>query len=323
MMLISIIIPVYNVEKYVSICINSILEQVFEDYEIILVDDGSKDRSGSICDEYREKDSRISVIHKTNGGLSDARNAGLKQAKGEYLLFVDSDDYIGENSLQSIAKCVESQPQRTDVMFLEAYKIFPDGQTVSLGDGYQSEYINGKDKQTVMKHLAELPKYPGSACTKLIRRKLVIENNLVFKKGLLSEDIDWTIALLKAAENFAYCDVDYYYYRQDRAGSITNTANIKNVESLLYIVKKWADKNQKELFQNEINAFMAYEYMIALYNYAGLDKEGQQKTKQTFKEYVWIMKYARTKKTKLVGCCCRILGIQLTAALLRKGYRSR
>lgn len=140
-MLISIIIPVYNVERYVSICIISILEQSFQDYEIILVDDGSKDRSGSICDEYREKDSRISVIHKTNGGLSDARNAGLKQAKGEYVLFVDSDDYIGEDSLQSIAKCVESQTQRTDVMFLEAYKVFPDGQTVSLGDGYQSEYI--------------------------------------------------------------------------------------------------------------------------------------------------------------------------------------
>lgn len=95
------------------------------------------------------------------------------------------------------------------------------------------------------------------------------------------------------------------------------------MESLLYIIKKWADKEKETEFQKEINAFLAYEYMIALYNYARLDKKDQQKTKRIFKQYVWVMKYARTKKTKFVRICCRILGIQLTAALLKKGYRNR
>ena len=95
-MLISIIVPVYNVENYLKECIDSILRQEFRDYEIILVDDGSKDDSGKICDEYGKKYSFISVIHKKNGGLSDARNFGLKIAKGEYILFIDSDDYIAK-----------------------------------------------------------------------------------------------------------------------------------------------------------------------------------------------------------------------------------
>lgn len=95
----SIIIPVYNVEKYLNECVDSVLNQKNVDYEIILVDDGSTDNSGQICDEYLKKHSNVSVIHKVNGGLSDARNAGLESAEGDYILFVDSDDKIEENSL--------------------------------------------------------------------------------------------------------------------------------------------------------------------------------------------------------------------------------
>ena len=91
---VSIIVPVYNVEKYVERCIESIIKQSYKNLEIILIDDGSKDNSGKICDEYAEKDNRIKVIHKKNGGLSDARNTGLNIADGEYICFIDSDDYI-------------------------------------------------------------------------------------------------------------------------------------------------------------------------------------------------------------------------------------
>lgn len=91
---ISVIVPVYNVEKYLSRCIDSIISQTFSDFELILVDDGSTDSSGKICDEYGKKDGRVKVIHKRNGGLSSARNCGLENAKGNYICFVDSDDWI-------------------------------------------------------------------------------------------------------------------------------------------------------------------------------------------------------------------------------------
>lgn len=119
-MLISFIVPVYNVEKYLDTCITSIVDQKYKDYEIILVDDGSTDSSPKICDRYEHQHSFIKTIHKENGGLSDARNYGIKAAKGEYILFVDSDDYIAPDAVENIVNTLKSEKNDIDVMFLEA-----------------------------------------------------------------------------------------------------------------------------------------------------------------------------------------------------------
>ena len=109
MPIISVIVPVYNVEKYLNRCIDSILAQTFSDFELLLIDDGSKDKSGEICDQYAEKDDRIKVLHKENGGASAARNTGIDHAVGEYIMFADSDDYIGRNMLESLLGLIERQ----------------------------------------------------------------------------------------------------------------------------------------------------------------------------------------------------------------------
>ncbi|MBQ5852329.1 MAG: glycosyltransferase family 2 protein, partial [Lachnospiraceae bacterium] len=98
--MISIVVPVYNVEKYLERCVDSLINQTYENIEILLIDDGSKDNSGQMCDEYANKDSRITVYHKENGGLSDARNYGMDRAKGEYIIFIDSDDYVEPNMME-------------------------------------------------------------------------------------------------------------------------------------------------------------------------------------------------------------------------------
>ncbi len=321
-MLISIIVPVYNVEHYIRECIASILNQDFDDYEIILVDDGSKDDSGKICDEYAEKYENISVIHKANGGLSDARNAGLRVSVGEYILFVDSDDYIGNNSLKAIVDCLQKDGRQIDVMFLEAMKFFPDGKQYPMGDGYIADRINGCSKTEVMSHLAQLPKFPGSACTKLLRRKLLEQNNLYFENGLFSEDIEWTIRLLKVTQVFAYCDVMYYFYRQSRAGSITNTANIKNVESILSTIEKWSSVDLSIPYQKEINSFLAYEYIVVLFNYANLNKREKHGVYERIKNLRWITQFGISKKESLVKCSVPLLVIRGTALLL-KIYRTK
>lgn len=100
--LISVIVPIYNVEKYLARCVDSIVNQTYKDFELILVDDGSPDNSGKICDEYAKKDSRIKVVHKKNGGLSDARNAGMAVATGEYISFIDSDDYVSDDFFECL-----------------------------------------------------------------------------------------------------------------------------------------------------------------------------------------------------------------------------
>ncbi len=323
MVLFSIIVPIYNVEKYIFECAQSVLKQSYHDFELILVDDGSKDRSGQLCDSLAEKDSRVQVIHKPNGGLSDARNAGIHAAKGDYILFLDGDDYIADDSLEYISKCVMDTPNPVDVVFLEANKIFPNGEVVSLGDCCQECGIVGKSKQEVMRHLATRPKYPGSACTKLIRKKVILDNDLYFEKGLLSEDIDWTIRLLKCSEIFSYCGHDYYYYRQNRDGSITNTVKKKSVEDLFYIVKKWSNKDVSISCQREFNACMAYEYMIVLYYLSCLTKKEREELLPEIKKLAWVMQFASTKKTKLVATMCKVCGVGMTSMMLRQVYKNK
>ena len=319
-MLISIIVPVYNVEKYINQCIDSILLQSFSDLEIILVDDGSTDESGYICDTYADKYPYISVIHKPNGGLSDARNAGIKAAKGDYILFIDSDDYIGKGTLQQIANRINVSHTKLDVIFLNAIKFYEDGSFVALNDGYIAEEINNKDRLSVLNHLASLKKYPGSACTKLIRRKLIIENDLFFTKNLIAEDIDWTINLLTISENFAYVDTDYYYYRQNRKGSITNTKSTKDIRDLLFIVDKWAKKSNDEV-QSVINAFVAYEYMMILKMYAFLSRNEKKELLEQVESLKWTLDYGRSKRLIAVKYSVKFLGTKLTAYLLNFAYK--
>lgn len=315
-MLFSFIVPVYNVEKYLDTCIKSIINQEYKDYEIILVDDGSTDSSPEICDQYERHYNFSKVIHKINGGLSDARNCGIRLAKGKYILFVDSDDYIASDAIENIVQTLKSERGDIDVMFLEAKKFYPDNSSESLGDGMKIEYVCGKSQKEVLANIAHLPKFPGSACTKLIKRELIINNDLFFEKGLISEDIDWTIGLLLNANKFSYCGEDYYYYRQNREGSITNSTNKKSLEGLLYIIKKWARKDNRTPYQNSINSFLSYEYMIMLYSYSKLSVTDQVTLKKEISYYKWIMDYSQTKKTKIVSLSVKILGISLTSKLL-------
>lgn len=236
MPLISVIIPVYNVEKYLNQCINSVLNQGVKDIEIILINDGSTDNSGKICDEYAIKDNRIKVIHKENGGLSDARNSGINLAKGKYLLFLDSDDYWMEDSLFKIYDIAKKD---TDIVFLTAAKFFDKSNIIEdTFECLDKDKIKNKTKEQVFNYLAQTDKFPVSACTKLIKRDLIVENQLFFEKGLLSEDIDWSTRLLLKANTFDVCDVDFYVYRKQRDESITDSIKLKNVKDLLYIIKK-------------------------------------------------------------------------------------
>jgi glycosyltransferase involved in cell wall biosynthesis len=318
---ISIIVPVYNVKQYLEECIESLLRQDLDDFEIILVNDGSTDGSGALCNDYSTRYEFIKVIHKENGGLSDARNAGLRATTGEYVVFVDSDDYLAHHALKTIAKSINlSKP---DVVFLEATKIFFDGRLVPMGDGYIKNAIDNRTKQEVLEHLSKLPKFPGSACTKMIKADLIKQHNLIFEKGLLSEDIDWTVRLLTAAETFAYCPIDYYYYRQGRASSITASVGSKNLQDLLFIIDKWANQDLGyRPFQREINAFMAYEYVIVLLIYASLDTITAKKKLEDIKKNRWLLHCGKSRKIKLINAVAGCLGIVATARIL-KWYKYR
>ena len=320
MPLIGVIIPVYNVEKYLEQCVDSVLNQSFKDIEVILVDDGSKDSSGEICDYYKKKDSRVKVIHKENGGLSDARNMGIRQCSSEYILFLDSDDYWRENCLKDIAQCIEDN---VDIVFLTAAKYFE--QTGEIEEKFETldkNKVKNRSKREVFEYLASSEKFPVSACTKLIRKELIINNNLYFEKGLLSEDIDWSTRLLLAAEKFDVCYADFYIYRKQRDGSITNGIKLKSVQDLLYIIKKWAYKcKNKEIDLDVIESLLSllsYEYSILLAHVFSINKEERKIVFDEIKELKWILRYGKSKKTKLVKTVTSFCGLNFSAALLNK-----
>lgn len=311
----SFIVPVYNVEKYLEQCVQSILGQSFGDFELILIDDGSTDGSGALCDKLALADARVRVIHQENGGSSEARNAGIRNARGEYILFVDSDDYIADGILEKIAEVV-ARNAGVDVVFLEAVKFWANGRQEPMADGYDAERINGKTKEAVLEFLTVMPKFPGSACTKAISRS-VIDDTMFFKKGLLSEDVDWCYRLFGKAEKYAYLQDPYYYYRQSRAGSNTYTVSTRNVESVLWIVEKWANKNPENCYECAVNSFAAYQYMILIYMLSALNKEIAKPYWKRAVRLKWLLSYGKTKKLKLVKISVILTGLRITSRLLR------
>lgn len=202
---ISIIIPVYKVEEYLDECVESVVSQSYNNLEIILVDDGSPDNCGDICDKWSQKDSRIKVIHKENGGLSDARNAGLDSATGDYIFFLDSDDYIEQNCISDLYSylkkydaeiAVTSKTKRPFEKIIDA-PIIADDSKVMLILMYKKYYWEG--------------------CCKLYKASLF--KNLKYKKGILYEDFHLTPRVIFEANRVVYADTKQYFYRI-RSGSI-------------------------------------------------------------------------------------------------------
>ncbi len=217
----SIIIPVYNVQNFLRQCIDSVLEQKTEDYEILLIDDGSTDASGKICDEYASKDKRIRTFHQQNGGLGVARNTGILNAKGTWILFLDSDDYWIPDTLEKIGKCIIENKQRC--LFAFRYMEDHDGQICSPP---QKGFESGLDVIVdFSQFLAKYEMTAGWAVWKLVihRKLLYQEEALLFLDNVShGEDLYWLIRLFQRAGEITYCNEDVYRYRI-RQGSLSET----------------------------------------------------------------------------------------------------
>ena len=227
--MISIIVPVYNVEKYIRKCLDSIIGQTYTDLEIILVDDGSPDNSGAICDEYAKNDSRIKVIHKQNGGLSSARNAGLDVASGEFVTFIDSDDYIEADTISSVVDAI-SQKQ-VEIVLIREKQVNQKGETTKkVGDKpTNTTFYKGKD------FLVELVlgKQINGACDKFYKRECI--NNLRFEEGRHhGEDMLFNVQYLDCVNTVGYVDsIKYSYVSND--DSVTHAPfNNHSVDSIYF-----------------------------------------------------------------------------------------
>lgn len=210
--LISIIIPVYNIDEYLRICLDSVAKQTYKNLEIILVDDGSTDLSGEICDEYASIDSRIKVVHKKNGGLSDARNVGLDICTGEYIGFVDSDDYIDENMYKKLYEAAEKND--ADMVACRMIRVI-NGNKISESK-FEDKIFT--DKESMIRHVFTGGARTVSPCVKIVKRNVM--ENIRFPKGQNWEDAYIIIDIINNTSKMIILGEALYYYRM-RLGSIT------------------------------------------------------------------------------------------------------
>ena len=254
--LITVIVPCYRVERYLPRCVDSILRQTYKNLEVILVDDGSPDRSGVICDAYATKDSRIVVIHKTNGGLSDARNVGIDQANGEWITFIDSDDYVSDDYVAVLFHLAAEYGCECSVC---PFSPFKEGEEPVVENATKHQECMLPQKAVEQMFYQE--KFDNNAHSKLFHRSL-FESGIRFPKGMIFEDLAITYKLLLMSKGVAYTDVRLYNYLL-RDDSIEGRYDPKKIEDGLAVLKSM-DENIG-MFQGIEKAYQSRKFSFLLH----------------------------------------------------------
>lgn len=312
----SVIVPVYNVEKYIHKCVKSVLGQKIAAFELILVDDGSPDDCGKICDEYAASDPRVKVVHKKNGGLSSARNAGLEIACGKYIIFLDSDDFWDDDvALLNIeTRLTESD---ADLLVFPAKRYYEekDCYTYILNEEIDRNAISKSEYCEAVEYMLQHNVYRAAAWNKVIRKKIIDDHSMRFREGYLSEDMDWCGDLLLHCNKFDFYHSPFYAYRQQRKGSITAGKTEKLVADKLFMCKKGysqscsLDDERKRL----LGSYYAYEYAVLL------GVSGEVKNKELLsqmEELQNLLDFDICNKVKSVNKVRKILGYKLTRIVL-------
>ena len=235
---ISIIVPVYKVEKELDRCVQSLLKQTYKNLEIILVDDGSPDCCPILCDQYAMEDERIRVIHKKNGGLSDARNAGLNLATGEYVLYVDSDDYIELDSCERLISATSDE--QVDIVVGNAIMEKPDGNEKMIHSATPAGFIYSA-KDFVEKAVCESQWY-APAWLNMYRREYLLRNNLYFKKGIYFEDVQMLPRVFLSAQKIACIDEVFYHYIIRENSIMTSKKDEKKKRDSIQNLIEWKEQ---------------------------------------------------------------------------------
>ncbi len=318
-MLISIVIPVYNVEKQLRECVNSVLKQTYKKIEIILVDDGSPDNCPLICDEYEKTDARVKAIHQKNGGLSNARNRGMKEAQGEYLLFLDGDDYYcEENAIEKLVDRIKIT--KADVLNFSYVKYYEDtNQKIEYFMDIENMPTEFDEKKQQLEYMEKFNLYIASACNKMIRRNL-LSKEMMFEEGVYSEDIYWCAKLLLKAGSVDFVCENFYYYRQ-RRDSIRHTIDDKKCEDLCNNIIKCFELRENDVDSKQfMNKYLAFQYGTFFLVQAQATNK-QKECINKLKNYKWILKFhGNNQKLLCLYIGCKIVGYRAMCGLIRNLY---
>lgn len=312
----SIIVPVYKVEKYLKQCVESVLAQSYANYELILVDDGSPDQCPEICDEFALMDQRVRVIHKENGGASTARNVGLDVAIGEYILFLDSDDFWDDEA--ALSKIFQALNKKAiDILIIGKKKYYPQ-------DGIINNVCVPKWDKTgcpasYREKIAYLMKnniFVAAAWDKVVRKELIDAGKLRFVAGQVGEDIEWCINLLKCNPSIDLLDMSFYVYRQQNDSSVSSNIKRKNLVDIGNIIKNYVpDKMDMSDCAIYLRNFLAVEYVLLLAITMRVSSHQIKDLLCDMREFWYLLDYNWYPYVKKVSCV-KWLGFDVIRALL-------
>ena len=300
--LVSVIVPIYNVEKYLKRCVDSIIKQTYKNIEIILVDDGSPDNCNRICDEYTQIDKRVKVIHKKNGGLSSARNAGLDISKGEYICFIDSDDWVSENFVEFLLKNIVKE--KSDIITCETLDVKTEQETYEKSADedlkiktYYKDYVieNMYSEEIQLKPAVQNKMY-----------KSYIFDSLRFREGMIHEDEEILIKILLKSHKITITNKKLYYYFLSTDSIMRRKFNINRL-NILDALEERIDilentKYKKALMLTILRYYEQLNEMYFLLKASDIEEKGQHlnKLKEKIRETKKMLKnYTIIKKVKM------------------------
>ena len=321
MFFLSLIIPVYNVEKYLDNCIRSVIMHSPDELsiEVILIDDGSSDSSGKICDKYADEYEYIKAFHKENGGLSSARNAGMRQAAGRYIMFMDSDDWWNPDiEIRKIVSYIKTHEQ-TEMFLFTSYDFIENEGYYKRNEHNNLSNIKTTNIEQYYQSLLDNGNLEVSACTKILKKSFLFENKLYFREGLLSEDNEWMLRLLRKLRVVDIIAEPLYVCRLKREGSISNSIKKKNIEDLLKIIRssmKYYEKHPQHILKKYELCYASYLWFSALGLSTMLSRKEKKGMKKLFMRTSDVCKYSHSPKTRLCYIVYKMFGLALTSYIL-------
>jgi glycosyltransferase involved in cell wall biosynthesis len=316
-MFLSIIIPVYNVENYLRQCLDSVLSIKIENSEVILVTGNSADCSNDICLEYAKKNSCIKLLKQKSTGLSDARNCGMQIATGDYITFLDSDDYIRPKRFSLLLnEILRNHQTGTEVYVSDFDRVAENGRTVkalcqiSETEGPIFEYNYLPEFLRQKQCFWNVWRY-------VYRRDFLLKNDIVFKNGFLSEDIDYTVKVLLKTHNIAFFHNPYYCYRVGRVDSLMGIISFKRVHDTVTIIEdsiRLIRENKEFPYKDQITEDLLFEFILNMAAIREVPAESQEELKKLFQSRLYLLEYGKKRSVRMAQKAISMFGINIVSS---------
>lgn len=313
----SIIVPVYNTERYLAECIESVLNQNYNSYELILVDNGSTDNSRKIMDKYKKNPNVKVVTFEANQGISKARNAGIQEAVGEYIIFLDSDDFYREkNVLQKLAEMYKEK--KPDMMIFRVLTYYNDSKKFGkVRSNFNPEEVNKREKEEIIRYLVQHGYFESAAWNKVIKRSIIMEHNLEFVDGIRGEDIEWYVRVLEHVHTISAIEGEALAHRIDSNSTSHTGWNMKCWTDIYHILEEKAgmihNKKKDELYY--LDNYVRFWFILLGYTESF---EEAAELREKLKEISNYSKLCFNRRTRIYRMILMVFGYKGAAKVFYK-----